>query len=867
MTYIRKLYFIFLNIILIGNVVFLYLLLPENLNLNTIMSSPEIRELWVPLKDKVSTILEVVDISSYFIPNIGSDIEQYDIKLNSKNLLLLLNSIHERKEKNILSKKYFNGDLLYKDKAYRIQIRVRWGQTETHYAFKKKSYKIKFLDPFPKGIRGLEFIIIRDKQYITEATSLYLAKKMGLIVPQFWFGNLTINGDRHGLYFISERLDDKMLEKNKLQNGNLYVDNGGADLNTEAYNRNSKVNYPINHHASINKLLNIMKDNNIEHFKKQIGSILDIEDFIRWSVHANLMGTSHQMFAGNLRLYFDPTKGQFRHIIWNTDSHLFPSIDFQVKNELALKLMRIPEFRLKRNQLLWKYVANDKALIDLGKFYDDTYNNIKYALFSDSKKKDSNLLAYLNIKLRRGYLSKNFILKRKEILKENVTVGIHYFNHEFKTVPDKWKNLVAKIEIKNNTPSEMFIDNIKVSIDKHDGKLLLLDEKRKLVAVAKYNYKKNAYIFDDLMLLVPVAVDENLHYNVSNTRLWIKYLNNRGEILKLNNNNKLIKLKLTNAITMKRLKPRTYHVDESAFSDLDKISQSQIDFIKQHQIFKINKDNEIYLPKDEYLITKTIVVPKKLRVTIKAGTKLVFYPKTSFISYGRVIAVGTRDKPIVFTAANNLRGRGVVAVIGKLSNNSRFANCIFEFGNEAYINGTYITGGFAAHFSDNLTINDTQVKESYGEDAVNIKNSIFFIDGMQIYNNKNDGMDLDFSSGYIKNSKFSNNGNDGLDLNMSIVNITNSIFMDNKDKGISVGERSSVVLSSSDILRNDIGVAIKDDSNIMQNTNNFISNNVGIESYQKKSIFGPSRTVLEDVKFSNNNTNFLTHDNSKIIFR
>ncbi len=298
--------------------------------------------------------------------------------------------------------------------------------------------------------------------------------------------------------------------------------------------------------------------------------------------------------------------------------------------------------------------------------------------------------------------------------------------------------------------------------------------------------------------------------------------------------------------------------EHSVFDSPDAINRTRAEFLMLHSYFKpLDSAGQIMMPEGEYAIRENIIIPKNMELIIAPGAVLRFGPDVSLISYGKIRAVGTQEKPIIFTSMTKTKSWGVV---GLLRENAfgEFEHCIFERGGEAYINGVYFSGMLAAHYSD---INVENSKFQYasvknGDDAINIKYGLAKIEHSFFYRNGKDAIDLDFAKkgSAIEKNYFLNNGNDSVDISGSNVIIRDNIIEGSKDKGISIGEESKILIVNNIIKRNQIGIVAKDLSYVTIENNNFLSNTIGIAAYNKKMIFGGGHVSVYNSLFQNNGT-------------
>jgi hypothetical protein len=271
---------------------------------------------------------------------------------------------------------------------------------------------------------------------------------------------------------------------------------------------------------------------------------------------------------------------------------------------------------------------------------------------------------------------------------------------------------------------------------------------------------------------------------------------------------------------------RGYNLDKSIF---------------KKNILESNK-KIIWGPNEIINIKNNTILPISSSLEIKPGTKILIDKKKAIIFHGKVSAIGSKNKPIIFTSSNKNENFGAIIFNHNSVNGSKFKNVIVEKGKDFSWGGRLYTGALNV-YNSSLQIDDSIFRYNAGDDAINIKYSKSMIKNSELYNNYFDAIDSDFSNIELFNSTFKDNGNDGVDLNNSIAYIENNKIISSGDKGISVGEESYVFLKKNIISKNNIGLANKDESYVEITNDLFTDNNEDIIEYIKKKNFGLPKTV------------------------
>jgi hypothetical protein len=201
------------------------------------------------------------------------------------------------------------------------------------------------------------------------------------------------------------------------------------------------------------------------------------------------------------------------------------------------------------------------------------------------------------------------------------------------------------------------------------------------------------------------------------------------------------------------------------------------DFLQQYPFFKMAVDvpTTLILTEGEYIIEKTIVIPRNLTLVIEPGTVLRFSAGRSLISYSPILARGTESKPISFIAKNRLFKWGVVGVVK--SKGTVFEYVKFEDAREALVNGINFLGGLSLIETDG-NISHSEFLNSYGKDAVNINKGVAMVQDNLFQDVYRDCLDYDGAMGEISHNQFINCGDEGIDLggNFNVEVIDNTIL-------------------------------------------------------------------------------------------
>jgi hypothetical protein len=255
-----------------------------------------------------------------------------------------------------------------------------------------------------------------------------------------------------------------------------------------------------------------------------------------------------------------------------------------------------------------------------------------------------------------------------------------------------------------------------------------------------------------------------------------------------------------------------------------------------------------------------LVIPPGWRLAAGPGTRLEFDEGAVLLSHSPVELVGTGDRPV--TLAPKGTSWGGLQVIGA-GDRSLLQNVTILGTSGVDRPGWTLVGGVTFYESP-VSVVDSLLAESRGEDALNVIRSSFTISGCLVRDTAFDAIDVDFGQGEIEGLRFQRIGNDALDFSGSEARVSDLVVLEAGDKGVSVGEASDVVIDSARIEKVGIGVAAKDRSQIRLRGGEIVGAGIGVAAYQKKPEFGSAFAYLQGTTLRGNERDFLVEVGSVV---
>lgn len=184
-----------------------------------------------------------------------------------------------------------------------------------------------------------------------------------------------------------------------------------------------------------------------------------------------------------------------------------------------------------------------------------------------------------------------------------------------------------------------------------------------------------------------------------------------------------------------------------------------------------------------------------------------------------------------------LKGKSLLAV-QNIDSKVEIKNLSIQGGESGWHQGMYFSGALSLYNLKDLKLVNLKIHNSKAEDVINTKHSKVELVNLNIFNGKDDCLDIDASEVKIVNLKITNCGGDGLDFYMSQGDAQNIAISSVKDKGVSIGEESTINIKDIFVNEADIGIAVKDSSVLNLWKNEFKKTREKISIYQKEKFWG-----------------------------
>lgn len=744
-----------------------------------------------------------------------------------------------------------------------IQIRLR-GDNPGNWIREKQSFRIKLKKNEMHG---------RQRYYnylpfeIRHLTSTRIAFNSKVLAPKVKPIELLMNGEKKGLYLEIENFNENFLRRNKIMPVNFYKG--------ENYNQETKIGLPkylftnsglwskeayFNFYEKENKndlkkFLEtlISSKNDVKKFKI-LQSYLDENYIGRYLAYINLIQNHHQTRLHNNRLIIDPWKGQVFPVITDAGQDFESNSYFDnPSNDLVSILNQSSKYIDLKYYFLKKLLFEENIIDNEVEYLVRNKNNITNVMKNDPVL--TNVIPQIFIKNKNYDIVEDTIKglknrKKKLISELNRIPKIFWTNNEkgFSIIlNDTLPVSNITLTYDNDTPEWIFID------ENYNG---IYDDKE-----IKFFNNNNKIILD--VSIYSNRINLNNYYNLSSDNLNI----NATKFNLISSNGKI----------PKKVEADNIFINNSFIINYKKNKETIASKANNYNdiIFSNNKSNKNSNTK---ILSGTIIVDKDLvfenPVLIKPGTTFLIEEGISLIFKNKLIAIGNEDSKINFLSNSN-KPWGTIAIIGKDTAGSKLKNIDIKDGSGSFSDQFIFTSMLSIHNTKNIELDNIKFFDNHNYDDMLhvIYSSEIFLRDLTFSNANGDAIDIDLCDKVlIINSNIYDSKNDGIDLMESEVLIKNVNIFNSQDKGISVGESSKAEIFNTKLEKNNTAVAVKDNSKILLKNSNFFENNIQISAYKKNLQYGSGgEAMIKQSVFQNKENKFYSKNsiieitNAKII--
>ena len=696
-----------------------------------------------------------------------SPLKSFKITINPKDLQKLNSNLPQSGKKFVDAFLKISGD----KKVRKIELRYR-GDNNFHWLYPQKSLRIKLKNSLYDMQREFNLINPPNWYSFRDVVVYRLAKRVGLMAPDFYPVRVFINGKFMGVYLFLSQVNESLLRRFKRMPGSIYYGDYGepdkrgvSDLWRDPNRwekkaaRNAEQKFD---RSDINYFIDAVNNFDKERFHQFFEEMINKDKFYTFFALDVIFGSDHHDYHHNHKIYFDPYLGRYEPIEWDlrnwSDEKIKDLSVYPLLNRVKLDAVFEAERDKRAYEILKSFNFSPKEIL---KEYKEVLKKVWRDLESDYFK-DTAIIDY---NLFKDWVSVPFTMDE---LKEGFKRDEELLKNRFEFLKKLYESCDLKYKIDGNKIIFKISGNSPAIVYKNKG-FAILYPKREVLKNAQT--KRSKFLFGaDLIRDKEAFYEFNLSdFNLSN-------------------------LKAKNFVTSKEIEITK---EEFKVENIEK------------PLFKKSSKKEIILS-GNVDVNETKVF--KDNVLIKAGSIFRIGKGKSIYFYGDLKIEGNKTNPVVFKPLHLANPWGVAAVWSKkayISNLKVYGGSVDER------NLVHFTAPLSIHNVFNFEAKNLDIGRNYiGDDAMHVAYSKGLISDSLFHNARSDGLDMDISKVVIRECNFTNSGNDGLDVMTNDINVSDSIFIENGDKGISVGEWSNMNLKDSTFIKNNIGLEIKDKSRV-----------------------------------------------------
>ena len=828
----------------------------------------------------------------------------FDLKIKPGEYRKVLAVVEQAKAQGRLSddlKEWACAKLIHQGVAYDVKVRVR-GDLRDHWENPRKSWRIRFAkdEPF-QGQRELNLILPSSNNGLTQSYVSTLARHLGMLTPRDGFAQLRINGAPQGIYYQMEHWDGPLLAYQRRPESAIFT-NHRHGLEVGSFKPLvSKDNNDVAWQA-----LQVMLEAEVNPTPENLRAALalnDIDDLLRFITCTTLLCADHtSLLTDNHKLYYDTARGLFYRFAWDFEPDYIPVVQrfdhegalstFDVyarypMSQLRVAALRNPEYRLRRDRMLWELVRDNTAL----NLFDQAYAGVDFAFWSDVMGRgdeEERLNSY------RKLLQRNAQIIRKCLTASFTELRVRHESDELSTLQFAVNNAagvrVTEIQLAGAVPQtsyEFYCDtNGDGRLDPADrlvarattdgeGQAVLADLCEQLLPNTEMAEDYAAYLYDagaagasyQTKQLKTVVFPKTARYDYFLTRASAT-ADTPVPTTQPPAPWPTVAVSAFNAVTDRPLVDADLVVcafDARADFQPTRRRQTVEAFLADHPRFHACASDSaktgVLLPTGTYEFTQTVVIPEGVALTIKPGTTLRLGPGVSIVCFGPVKVAGTAQAPVRMLGTGS-EPWGTFAVVrpGALST---FEHLDLSGGGSAPVDGIIFTGALAVHDGD-VELSACRLHDCRSEDTLNIKNGHARVTDSLFAHSASDALDFDFVEGEITGCHFFDQGGDAVDLSGSTVTVADNRIERAGDKGISAGEACEVKITNNLILNSTFGIVVKDRTHATIDGCTLIGNQRALAAYAKKPFFGPAHAFVSNCIIIDSPELMLTYGDSTV---
>lgn len=717
-------------------------------------------------------------------------------------------------------KEFIPATLTFNNKKYEVKIRLT-GFLKDHFNSDKWSLRIKVKnDEAVMGMKEFNLLNPITRNGIYEWTAHELEKLEGLISLRTDFVELVINGNNKGIYLLEENFDTTLIENNSLREGIIFQ----PTVPIKIYQEDDLLQDPEKRRQMT--LLKELFDSFLNGDLK-MGDLFDVEKMAKFYAITDLTVGFHQLWLGNMHLYFNPITGKVepigREYGINPES---PGIFISAELDNAGGSLYDNYFQKNMFEDSYFFESYIKNLVRMSSqaYLDNFFSSISHDLLN---KLSIIYRDYPTLNFAKDYFYKNQDFIKKRIDPELRDAGDLKGNSSW--IKAYYTSGSSQVTIQNFDflPVEIISIQINNTVSTAKEKIIILPGRDK-------NPQDGVNVsFSDFSIIGHPKDEDTLRLNY--------------RILGMNFENSIAILPWILGHT----RPLVFDLTRQRSN------------VEEFNFFHVDKFNKkIYVKTGTWIVNRDIVIPPGFTVFAFGGTRINLTGSSSILSQSPLFFKGLSEQPIYISSVDKTNN-GMV-LIGTQAE-SFFENVYFENLSNPSQKGWNLTGAVTFYESP-VQISECKFSSNRSEDSINIIRSKFVIQNSIFTDTGGDAIDVDFGNGRVVESYFFKIGNDAVDVSGTFLDLTNIRVNGAGDKGLSAGEGSTVSAEGLEFRNVRLGLASKDSSRVKVKNITIKNSQIGYAVFQKKTQYGPASVEIIGSDITDNVvTPFLLEATSSLI--
>ncbi len=661
--------------------------------------------------------------------------------------------------------------------SYPCMLRLK-GDLMDHLKGTKWSFRI-ILDDGAEW-RGMNTFSIHNSQSRSH-TAEWLMHNMfrdeGIIVPDYDFIKVKLNGESIGVYAYEHHFEDQLLERNKKKigpilkhNDDAYWENVTLDLkkfpwieasNIELFNKEAldKDYFKAAYEDGYSFLNAFLEES------ATASEVFDTDIMARYYALMDLTHAWHAQSFTNIRFYVNPYTGKLEPIGFDCFGDYLHIVtkDWDAFGEGV------------------NSKASKEAMYKRGNVY-------RYLLFKsdDFFKK---YLQYLQEYTTHDYV-KNIRAKYKIGLDNRIT--FIKSDPDYEKFEDNWDQMFMKSNFINQKIQPRPNLSLKA--------LRINDSKSNIEIIGYHNFPLEVHGFGDEYKMTDTLAHPLLieAFNVKLPPIKTTYTHHKDidylyySTLGLEEIHKT-QLKKVNAPRVITKTPKTTGIDYSQWP------------------FITVRKKTIAISPGNHLIDSPLIIPKDHTLEIAANANIKFQSNGCIISYGKINALGSRQEPIVFYSEGKQKKGGIL--ISEAEQKSTFHHCKFLALAGIENRGIYSSAALGIYESE-ADLRHCTFHEIEARQAIDLHEAMLLVRRCQITSCQGKGIHSHYSSLSLIDFKMTNLGNHGIHMISGFLTGENIDVIESLQTGLSITDNARVHLQSLGVNNSYQGLYVNKHANV-----------------------------------------------------